>query len=88
LLDIAFVIDITAELNEFNTALQGGNNTVINVNSTTDSFKEKPKLWKTQLMNSVLTYFPRVPSRADGVFDVSVCNLYIVKLLKGIWKKI
>jgi hypothetical protein len=66
LLDLAFLTELTAKLNDLNTELQGENMT-----RTTDSFKGKLKLWRTQLMKGVLTHFPSVQSRADGTSDVS-----------------
>jgi len=44
LLDLAFLIDLTAKLNEMNTELQGENKTVIKMIGTIDSFKGTLKL--------------------------------------------
>jgi hypothetical protein len=49
---------------------------------TTDSFKGEQKLWKTQLIKGVLTYFPSMQSHADGTFDASVYIPYSDKPLK------
>jgi hypothetical protein len=45
LLDLAFLTDLTAKLNELNTELQGENKTIIKMTGTTDSFKGKLQLW-------------------------------------------
>jgi hypothetical protein len=82
LLDLAFLIDLTAKLNELNTDLQGENKTIIKMTGTTDSFEGKLQLWKTQLMKGMLTHFPSVQRRADGTFDASVYILCIDELLK------
>jgi hypothetical protein len=47
LLDLAFLINLTAKLNDLNTELHGENNTIIKMTGTIDSFKGKLKLWKT-----------------------------------------
>jgi hypothetical protein len=56
LLDLAFLTDITAELNE----LQGENRIIIKMIGTIESFRGKLKLWKTQLMKGMLTHFQSV----------------------------
>jgi hypothetical protein len=83
LLDLSFLIDLTAKLNELNTELQGENKTIIKMIGNIDSFEGKLQLWKTQLTKGVLTHFPSVQSRADGTFDAPVYILCIDKLLKG-----
>jgi hypothetical protein len=45
LLDLAFLTDLTAELNELQ-----GKKTIIKMISTINSFKGKLKLWKTHMM--------------------------------------
>jgi hypothetical protein len=47
LLDLAFLVYLTAKLNELNTELQGENKTIIKMIGTIDSFKGKLQLWKT-----------------------------------------
>jgi len=78
-----FPHDLTAELNDLSTQLQGKNRAIIKMIGAIDSFKGKLKLWKTQLMKGVLTHFPSIWSRADGTFDVSVYILCIDILLKA-----
>jgi hypothetical protein len=82
LLDLAFLVDLTAKLNLLNTELQGENKTIIKMIGTIDSFKGKLQLWKTQLKKGVLTHIPSVQSPADGTFDASVLILCIDELLK------
>jgi len=83
LLDLAFITDFTAKLNDMNTQLQGENKTIVKMIGTFDSVKGNLKLWRTQLIKSVLTHFPSVQSCADGTFDASVYSLCIDKLLKA-----
>jgi hypothetical protein len=47
LLYLAFLVHLTAKLNELNTELQGENKTIIKMIGTIDSFKGKLQLWKT-----------------------------------------
>jgi hypothetical protein len=49
---------------------------------TTDFFREKMKLWKTQIVKVVLTHFPRVQSHADVKHDADVYILCIDRLFK------
>jgi hypothetical protein len=60
LLDVGFLADLAAEQNVLNTELQGENKTIIQLTGTTDSFRGKMKLWKTQIVNIVLTHYPDV----------------------------
>jgi hypothetical protein len=88
LLDLAFLIDLTAKLSELNTELQGEKKTIIKMIGTIDSFKGKLQLWKTQLTKGVLTHFPSVQSHADGTFNASVYILCIDKLLKDFKRRL
>jgi hypothetical protein len=62
--------------------LQSEKKTIIKMIDANDSFKGKLKLWMTQLMEDVLTHFPRVQSRSDGEFGVSAYILCIDKILQ------
>jgi hypothetical protein len=50
LIDVAFLTDLTAKLNELNTKLQGENKTIIKMTIGIEPFKGKRDLWKTHLM--------------------------------------
>jgi hypothetical protein len=82
LIDLAFLTDLTTELNELNSELQGEKKTIIKMTGLIDSFKGNLKLQKTQLMKGVQTHFPSVQSRADGTSDASVYLLCTDKPLK------
>jgi acid stress-induced BolA-like protein IbaG/YrbA len=50
LIDVAFLTDLTAKLNELNTKLQGENKTIIKMTIVIEPFKGKRDVWKTRLM--------------------------------------
>lgn len=65
LLDLAFLTDITALLNELNLELQGKNKNVINMISSVNAFKSKLQLLSTKLQRQDLRYFQHMNSELD-----------------------
>lgn len=84
MLDLAFLRDLTAKLNELNTELQDENKTNIKMTGTTDSFKGTLQVLEIQLIKGVLTHFPSVQSRAEGPAAAFVYILCIDKLLRSL----
>ncbi|XP_067937246.1 general transcription factor II-I repeat domain-containing protein 2A-like [Watersipora subatra] len=62
LMDLAFLTDITALLNELNLELQGKNKNVINMISSVNAFKRKLQLISTKLERQDLRYFQHMNS--------------------------
>lgn len=60
LLDLAFLTDLTGELNELNLELQGKGKDVVNMMSSVNTFKSKLKLMSNRLQCSNLRNFPHM----------------------------
>jgi hypothetical protein len=82
LLDRVFLTYLFAELNQLNTELKGEKKTIIKMTGTIDSFKEKLKLWKTQVITCVPTHYPSVQNCAEGALDAFIYILCIDKPLR------
>jgi len=63
LLDLAFLVDITAMLNELNLDLQGKDKLIFDMISSINAFTQKLQLIITKLDNKNLTYFPNMLSQ-------------------------
>ena len=59
-LNLAFLIDLTGELNGLNLELQGGNKVVVSKISSVTTFKSKLKLMSTWLQGGDLCNFSRI----------------------------
>jgi hypothetical protein len=81
LLDLAFLTGLTSELNEFNTELQGENMIAIKIIGIINSQRNTDVMEDSADEIVCAKLLPRVQSRADGIFDASVCILCIDKLL-------
>jgi len=79
-IDLAFLTDLTATLNDLNTELQGENKTTTKMTGTGWFFQRK-------LMKGALTHFPSIQSHTDDTFDASVYILCINRLLKEFEKR-
>lgn len=56
--DLAFAVDITAQLNDLNLKLQGKNKLITNLYDDIKCFITKLRLWKSQVLNENLVHFP------------------------------
>ncbi len=66
--DFAFLTDITAKLNDLNTALQGRGKLVHNLFCDVKAFQSKLRLWKAQLDTGNFDHFPCLKClKEDGV---------------------
>lgn len=57
--DLAFLVDLTAHLNELNLRLQG-ENILINLHQTINAFQIKLKLWEGQIKQNNYMHFNRL----------------------------
>ncbi|TWW54660.1 General transcription factor II-I repeat domain-containing protein 2B [Takifugu flavidus] len=75
LMDLAFLVDITQELNVLNKKLQGQGQLVSAAYDSVRAFSKKPVLWKAQLSQTNLCHFPacKVLMDSDGAIDLQ-CN--------------
>uniref|UniRef100_A0A8C8SXX4 Uncharacterized protein n=1 Tax=Pelusios castaneus TaxID=367368 RepID=A0A8C8SXX4_9SAUR len=60
LLDLGFLTDITAKINELNCKLQGKDRDLSHMMSTVNAFKLKLGLWSAQLNNNMTEHFPNL----------------------------
>uniref|UniRef100_A0A8C1NJA8 Uncharacterized protein n=1 Tax=Cyprinus carpio TaxID=7962 RepID=A0A8C1NJA8_CYPCA len=60
LLDLGFLTDVTAKLNELNYELQGKDKDVTHMISAVNAFKAKVGVWASQLKNGSLVHFPNL----------------------------
>ena len=84
-MNLAFLTELTAKLNELNTELQDENKTIIKVTSTIDSFQRETEIMEDSADES---HFPNVQSRPDGALDASVYILCIDKLFNEFQRRL
>ena len=60
MLDLGFLTNITAKLNELNCELQGRDRDLSHMISAGNTFKFKLGLWSSQLKNNMTEHFPNL----------------------------
>lgn len=71
LLDLAFLTDITAKLNELNLELQGPNKTIFHMISSVNAFKQKLNLLLSKLENKNLANFPNMTAQLNSSVSIN-----------------
>ncbi|KAM3860423.1 SCAN domain-containing protein 3-like [Diretmus argenteus] len=69
LLDLGFIIDLTAKLNALNCDMQGRERDLSHMLSSVNSFKAKIGLWKSQLQSRRLAHFSNLEKMLQCVSD-------------------
>uniref|UniRef100_G3NU70 Uncharacterized protein n=1 Tax=Gasterosteus aculeatus TaxID=69293 RepID=G3NU70_GASAC len=78
--NVAFLVDITAHLNELNLRLQGEDNSICELMTAVRSFQKKLELFKEDLQGDC-AHFPAVQEQVQGQRDVSSFVDFIDKLI-------
>ena len=78
--NVAFLVDITAHLNELNLRLQGKDNSICELMTAVRSFQKKLELFKEDLQGDC-AHFPAVQEQVQGERDVSSFVGFIDKLI-------
>ncbi|KAK0154547.1 General transcription factor II-I repeat domain-containing protein 2 [Merluccius polli] len=81
LMDFAFLVDITHELNVLNKKLQGPGQLVSAAYDNVKAFSTKLVLWKTQVSQKNLCHFPACKALADKGTPFS-CEEYVEAIVK------
>lgn len=86
LLDLGFLTDLTAKLNELDRELQGKDRDIAHMISAVNAFKGKLGLWSSQLRKQKLTHFPNLEKMAQNIKDKTAfqpeqCCAYLNKLI-------
>lgn len=69
LLDLGFLTDLTAKLNDLNRELQGKDRDIGHMISAVEAFKVKLSLWTTHLTHARLTHFPNLENVSQNLTD-------------------
>jgi hypothetical protein len=65
--DLAFLVDVTGHLNNFNKELHGKDKLITDMNNDIKAFRVKLRLWENQLKLNSLAHLPHLKS-LDTVF--------------------
>ncbi|RXM30349.1 General transcription factor II-I repeat domain-containing protein 2A [Acipenser ruthenus] len=79
---LAFLVDLTGHLNDFNLKLQGRNHNVVDLHSSVASFKNKLSLFKSDLETGGMLHFPTLISCRDTA-DVHQMTSSLDRLLQN-----
>lgn len=79
---VAFLVNITAHLNELNLKLQGPNSLISDLMAAVRSFQKKLEIFKVDLQEEC-THFPRVKEQIHDDRDKFLYTDFIEKLMRN-----